>query len=75
MTLNEYLQHYWKRTENARKKLGFDDTAFWKLLWTKNYFEERCEKLESLLTRVQVHEGHCTNGLMKEIKEELDDKD
>lgn len=47
-TLNEYLKYHWKRTENARKTLGFGelDISFWQLIWTKNYYQERCELLE-----------------------------
>lgn len=50
-TLDEYLEHHWARTKNARKILGFGelDISFWKLIWTKNYYVERCELLEKAL--------------------------
>lgn len=79
MTLQKYLEYHWKRTKNARKTIGFgsqfEDIHIWKNLFMRYYYQERCQELENLLTRVQVHEGHCTNKLMKDIREKLEERD
>jgi hypothetical protein len=43
--INDYLEYHWKRTEEARKKLGIQ-MALWTLIWEKNYYQEKCDALE-----------------------------
>ena len=47
-TIRDYMMYHWNRTEDARKKLRMTDIE-WKILWTKNYYEEKCEALEKKL--------------------------
>jgi hypothetical protein len=48
ISMSNYMRIHWDRTEDARKKLRMDDVE-WKFIWTKNYYQEKCEALEKKL--------------------------
>ena len=47
-SLSDYLKHHWERTAKARKKVQLSEME-WHLIWSKNYWQERCEALEKEL--------------------------
>jgi len=53
MSLRDYQAYHWERTRDARVKLRMDDVE-WKFIWTKNYYQEKCEALEKKLHEIQV---------------------
>jgi hypothetical protein len=65
ISLDSYLIHHWKRTALVRHSVGITDVE-WKLLWTKNYYREKCEALEKELTKVKAR-------LVTVLKEKLDE--
>jgi hypothetical protein len=46
-SLKEYLEYHWERTVNARKVITMSEAEFI-IIWTKNYYQERCELLEKV---------------------------
>lgn len=47
-TLNEYLDHHFERTKEVAELIGMT-LVEWKLVWTKNFYQERCSLLEKKL--------------------------
>ena len=51
ITLKEYLEYHWERTIKARRVVGMSKAEF-EIIWTKNYYQERYELLESHINAV-----------------------
>ena len=65
ISLDSYLIHHWKRTKKSAEFLNMTG-AEWELIWTKNYYREKCKALEKELTKVKAR-------LVTVLKEKLDE--
>jgi hypothetical protein len=50
---SDYLRYHWSRTEDARIKLRLGEME-WHMIWSKNYYCEKCEALEKKLYEIQA---------------------
>lgn len=51
-TLQEYIKYHQKRTVKARIVCAINPAEF-ALIWTKNYYEERCGLLEEKIKELE----------------------
>lgn len=54
-SLTDYLLYHWRRNEKNVKFLNMTDAEF-ELIWTKNYYKEKCETLERKLSEIKNKE-------------------